>query len=75
MAEAGLVGLEVVHPDQDAADQAHAAGLARELALIPTGSSDYHGANKQVPIGAGLTTDESYERLLALPAARRPVAG
>jgi hypothetical protein len=75
MAEAGLVGLEVVHPDQDAADQAHAAGLARELGLIPTGSSDYHGANKRVPIGAGLTTDESYERLLALPAARRPVSG
>jgi hypothetical protein len=75
MSQAGLVGLEVEHPDQDTADRAHAAGLARELGLIPTGSSDYHGANKQVPIGAGLTTDEAYEQLLALPAARRPAVG
>lgn len=74
MAEAGLVGLEVDHPDQDPEDRAQAAGLARELDLLPLGSSDYHGSNKTTPIGACRTDPEVYERLLSLPAAGRPVA-
>jgi hypothetical protein len=73
MAAAGLVGLEVDHPDHDADDRAHATGLARELGLIGTGSSDYHGANKPTPIGARLTGDAAYEQLLSLPTAIRPV--
>ncbi|MEP7019819.1 MAG: PHP domain-containing protein [Pseudonocardiales bacterium] len=73
MAEAGLVGLEVDHPDHDADDRDHAAGLARELGLIGTGSSDYHGTNKATALGACTTDPEAYERLLALPAARTPV--
>jgi hypothetical protein len=73
MADAGMVGLEVDHPDQDADDRAHAAGLARELDLIGTGSSDYHGSNKTTPIGACSTSVEAFERLLSLPTARRPV--
>lgn len=72
MAEAGMVGLEVDHPDHDADDRAHAAGLARELGLIGTGSSDYHGTNKATPLAACTTTPEAYEALLALPSARRP---
>ncbi len=74
MAAAGLVGLEVDHPDHDAADRAHAAALARDLDLVPTGSSDYHGTNKTTALGACTTAPEAYERLLALPAARAPVA-
>lgn len=74
MAEAGLVGLEVDHPDHDPDDRAQAAGLARELDLLPLGSSDYHGSNKTTPIGACRTDPEVYERLLSLPAAGRPVA-
>ncbi len=73
MADAGLVGLEVDHPDHDAADRAHAAGLARELGLIATGSSDYHGTNKTTQLGACTTDPAEYERLLALPSAQRPV--
>ena len=75
MAAAGLVGLEVDHPDHDSTDRAHAAGLARELSLIATGSSDYHGDNKAVRLGQCTTLPEAYEQLLALPAARRPTAG
>jgi 3',5'-nucleoside bisphosphate phosphatase len=74
MAAAGLVGLEVDHPDHDAADRDHAAALARDLGLVPTGSSDYHGTNKATGLAACTTTPEAYERLLALPAARAPVA-
>jgi 3',5'-nucleoside bisphosphate phosphatase len=73
MTAAGLVGLEVDHPDHGAADRAHAAGLARELGLIGTGSSDYHGSNKATSMGACRTDPEAYERLLALPTATRPV--
>jgi predicted metal-dependent phosphoesterase TrpH len=73
MAEAGMVGLEVDHPDHDADDRAHAAGLARDLGLLGTGSSDYHGDNKKNRLGAELTDPAVYEQLLALPAALRPV--
>ena len=74
MADAGLVGLEVEHPDHGPDDREHAAGLARDLDLIATGSSDYHGTNKATPLGARLTDPEQYARLLALPTALRPVA-
>ncbi len=73
MAGAGMVGLEVNHPDHDADDTAHAAALAADLSLIGTGSSDYHGTNKPTPIGARLTDPTAYEQLLALPAALAPV--
>lgn len=73
LAEAGLVGLEVHHPDHDAGDRAHAAGLARELGLIGTGSSDYHGSNKATPLAACTTSPDAYEALVTLPSALRPV--
>ncbi|MCW2494564.1 PHP domain-containing protein [Jatrophihabitans sp.] len=73
MAAAGLVGLEVEHPDQDPADRAQAAGLARDLGLIGTGSSDYHGTNKTTGLAACTTAPAALEALLALPAALRPV--
>jgi 3',5'-nucleoside bisphosphate phosphatase len=73
MAAAGLVGLEVNHPDHDAADREHAAGLARELGLIGTGSSDYHGTNKLTRLGACTTDPDAYRRLLELPTAGLPV--
>lgn len=73
MATAGLVGIEVDHPDHDTDDRAHAAGLASDLDLIGTGSSDYHGSNKATGLGARLTEPEAYERLISLPTAIRPV--
>jgi hypothetical protein len=73
MAQAGLVALEVDHPDHDADDRAHAAELARDLGLIGTGSSDYHGSNKATPLAACATSPEAYEALVGLPSALRPV--
>jgi predicted metal-dependent phosphoesterase TrpH len=72
MAAAGLVGLEVDHPDHDEHDRAHAAVLARDLGLIRTGASDYHGANKPTPLAARTTDPEQFEALLELTSARRP---
>jgi 3',5'-nucleoside bisphosphate phosphatase len=66
MAEAGLLGIEVDHPDHDPEERAHMSGLAKELDLVTTGSSDYHGTNKTTPIAACTTEPEQLEMLLAL---------
>lgn len=39
----GLAGIEVVHPDHDARDEARAAQMADEYGLFCSGGSDYHG--------------------------------
>lgn len=41
--EQGLAGLEVHHPDHPPQTRARLADLARELDLVPTAGSDYHG--------------------------------
>jgi predicted metal-dependent phosphoesterase TrpH len=64
MAEAGLLGLEVDHPDHAPHERAHLRGVAAEMGLIVTGSSDYHGTNKQTPIGACTTDPAQFEALL-----------
>lgn len=74
MAGAGLVGLEVDHPDHDKQDRVRAARLARELGLIATGSSDYHGTNKnRNDLGVCTTAPEQFAALLGFDTARRPV--
>jgi predicted metal-dependent phosphoesterase TrpH len=65
MAAAGLLGLEVDHPDHTADQRAHLRALADGLGLIRTGSSDYHGSNKTTPIAACTTEPDQYEALLA----------
>jgi predicted metal-dependent phosphoesterase TrpH len=65
MAEAGLAGLEVDHPDHSPDERAHLRGVAADLGLLTTGSSDYHGTNKVTPIGACVTDPEQFEALLA----------
>jgi 3',5'-nucleoside bisphosphate phosphatase len=64
MAAAGLLGLEVDHPDHTAEQRAHLRGLAAELDLLVTGSSDHHGTNKSTPLGACTTDPEQFERLV-----------
>ena len=64
MAGAGLSGLEVDHPDQDEPTRVHLRGLARELGLLATGSSDYHGAGKATRLGQETTAPQVYEALL-----------
>ena len=65
MVEAGLLGLEVDHPDHAADERAHLRGLAADLDLIVTGSSDYHGTNKTTPIGACTTDPDQFAAILA----------
>jgi predicted metal-dependent phosphoesterase TrpH len=65
MADAGLLGLEVDHPDHSPDEREHLRALAGRLGLLTTGSSDYHGTNKTTPIGACLTEPDQFEALLA----------
>jgi 3',5'-nucleoside bisphosphate phosphatase len=64
MAEAGLSALEVDHVDHEESDRRHLRGLARELGLLTTGSSDFHGDNKAVRLGELTTSPEVYAALL-----------
>jgi predicted metal-dependent phosphoesterase TrpH len=72
MADAGLAGLEVDHPDHTAEERAHLRALAADLGLIMTGSSDYHGTNKPTPVGACLTDPEQFAALLAAATGSAP---
>ena len=65
LASAGLAGLEVDHVDHDDAARTHLRGLAAELGLLTTGSSDFHGTNKTVRLGEHTTSPETYDRLVA----------
>ncbi|HZB20339.1 MAG TPA: PHP domain-containing protein [Blastococcus sp.] len=65
MVDAGLLGLEVDHPDHSDGERAHLRDLAADFRLIATGSSDYHGTNKATPIGACTTDPDQLEAILA----------
>ena len=73
MRAAGLVGVETEHPDHAAADRRRLAGLAAELGLLATGSSDYHGSNKATSLGACTTRPEVYEALISRAQALVPL--
>jgi predicted metal-dependent phosphoesterase TrpH len=75
LAAAGLGGIEVWHPSQDAAERAAFLALAQATGLVPCGGSDFHGANKpDVRVGTGDGTIsvgyETWEALRARCAAR-----
>ncbi|GAA0911323.1 PHP domain-containing protein [Virgisporangium ochraceum] len=65
LATAGLAGLEADHDDHSPAEREHVRGLASDLGLLVTGSSDFHGSNKTVRLGACTTAPDQYERLVA----------
>ncbi|MDX5312842.1 MAG: PHP domain-containing protein [Rhodococcus sp. (in: high G+C Gram-positive bacteria)] len=65
LAELGLGGLEADHPDHAPADAQLMRDMAAKLDLFVTGSSDYHGGNKAVPLGRYTTDPEAFEALTA----------
>lgn len=73
LADAGLTGLEVDHPDHDDSERDALSGIAADLGLISTGSSDFHGTNKTVRLGEHTTRPESYEELVSLATGVAPV--
>jgi predicted metal-dependent phosphoesterase TrpH len=73
MAAAGLLGLEADHDDHTPDERAHVRALAADLGLVVTGSSDFHGTNKTVPLGAFTTAPDVYERIAAAAKGYAPV--
>ena len=55
MAEAGMAGIEVDHPDQDVEQRAYYRAMAERLDLVPTGASDCHGARYDFRLGSETT--------------------
>ncbi|MFI5956521.1 PHP domain-containing protein [Cryptosporangium sp. NPDC051539] len=74
LAGAGLIGVEVDHPDHDAYERASLAVLAADLGLLPLGSSDFHGTNKTVRLGEHTTRPEVYEELVSRATGASPVS-
>jgi hypothetical protein len=72
LAAVGLFGLEVDHADHSPEERVHVRALAERLGLVATGSSDFHGTNKTVKLGAHTTAPAVYERLLAAAQGRSP---
>ncbi|MCY0927803.1 PHP domain-containing protein [Streptomyces sp. H27-H1] len=75
LAAAGLDGIEVDHMDHDAATRARLRGLAADLGLLTTGSSDYHGSRKTCRLGEYTTDPEIYGEITRRATGAFPVPG
>ncbi|MGW3724307.1 PHP domain-containing protein [Streptomyces sp. F001] len=75
LAVAGLDGIEVDHMDHDPDTRARLRGLAKELGLLVTGSSDYHGSRKTVSLGEYATDPEVYGEITRRATGAFPVPG
>lgn len=75
MADVGLAGIEVDHPDHDAAARADLRAIAALLGLIVTGASDYHGTNKELRIGQERSTRKAVAAIAAASSGGTPVLG
>lgn len=65
LVEAGMEGLEVRHTEHGAARSAHYERMARDLELIPTGGSDFHGTpGHRSRLGTPEIPDEWVEALV-----------
>jgi len=76
LADLGLAGIEVDHQDHDPQTRAQLRAVARELDLVVTGSSDYHGLGKtDHPLGCNTTSPDDFARLLELAAEASRASG
>ncbi|MGW2341475.1 PHP domain-containing protein [Streptomyces sp. NPDC001661] len=75
LAEAGLDGIEVDHMDHDAATRERLRGLAADVGLLTTGSSDYHGSRKTCVLGEYTTDPEVYGEITRRATGAFPVPG
>ncbi|MFC4500022.1 MULTISPECIES: PHP domain-containing protein [Streptomyces] len=75
LAAAGLDGIEVDHMDHDDETRARLRGLAADLGLLVTGSSDYHGSRKTCVLGEYTTDPEVYGEITRRATGAFPVPG
>jgi predicted metal-dependent phosphoesterase TrpH len=74
LATAGLDGLEIDHADHDEPTRARLRVLAADLGLLATGSSDYHGSRKAIPLGACVTDPEVYREIARRATGAQPIS-
>ncbi|MFP8907664.1 PHP domain-containing protein [Streptomyces atacamensis] len=74
LAAAGLDGIEADHMDHDAATRERLRGMARDLGLLATGSSDYHGSRKTCRLGEYTTDPDVYAEIAARGSGAAPVS-
>ncbi|MGV9283034.1 PHP domain-containing protein [Streptomyces sp. NPDC003730] len=75
LAAAGLDGIEVDHMDHDERTRTRLRGTAKELGLLVTGSSDYHGSRKTCVLGEYTTDPEVYGEITRRAFGAFPVPG
>ncbi|THC52629.1 PHP domain-containing protein [Streptomyces sp. A1499] len=75
LAAAGLDGIEADHMDHAPKTRARLRGLAADLGLLATGSSDYHGSRKTCVLGEFTTDPEVYGEITRRATGAFPVPG
>jgi 3',5'-nucleoside bisphosphate phosphatase len=75
LADAGLSGIEVWHPDQDHDQRVQLQALAARLGLLASGGSDDHGELTGYRIGSDTIAPDAYERLISQATGAVPVTG
>ena len=75
LAAVGLDGIEADHMDHEPATRTRLHGLAADLGLLATGSSDYHGSRKSCRLGEHTTAAAVYEEIVARASGAEPVTG
>ncbi|WP_150239254.1 PHP domain-containing protein [Nocardiopsis quinghaiensis] len=65
MATAGLGGIEADHPSHNRKQAGYWRGVAGDLGVVVTGSSDDHGSLSGRRLGCRTTAPEAFERLVA----------
>ena len=71
--DAGLDGIEVFHRDHTADQKNLLKGIAADLHILRTGSSDYHGTGKLNELGENTTEPDQWEALESKADSRRIV--
>jgi predicted metal-dependent phosphoesterase TrpH len=73
LAEAGLTGIEVAHPQHDERERQVLTELADRLGLVVSGGSDDHGELTGYRLGTEIAPDGAYERLVEQATGAIPV--
>jgi 3',5'-nucleoside bisphosphate phosphatase len=75
LARAGLIGIEVNHPQHDEQERARLGELALALGLVGSGGSDDHGSLTGYRIGTDVAPEGGYAALIERATGAAPVTG
>jgi predicted metal-dependent phosphoesterase TrpH len=74
LADAGLTGIEVYHPQHDEGEKDRLSALAARLHLVVSGGSDDHGALTGFRIGTEIAPDDAYRQLVERATGAAPIS-